>query len=53
MSLIVWTDSINFTSIFVSINHVGVRFLLELNVDYPFSSKDFFFKVANYPFLVD
>jgi len=39
MFLIVWIDSIKSTFIFVSISHLGVRFLWELNVDYPFFSR--------------
>jgi hypothetical protein len=35
--------------IFVSINHLGVKFLLELNVDYPFFSMDFFSKNHKLP----
>jgi len=57
--LIVWIDSTRSMSIFTSINHLRVRFLLELNVDYLFFSKEKFSrncrlltKVVDYPPLV-
>jgi len=53
MFLIIWTNSIRFTSIFVSINHLGVRFVLKLNVDYLFFSKEKFSKNYRLPISVD
>ncbi len=49
MLLVVWTNSIKFTFIFSFINHSGVRFLLELNVNYPFSSKEKFSRSCRLP----
>jgi len=41
------------TSIFVFISHLGVKFLLELNVDYLYFSKKKIQKVMDYPLLID
>ncbi len=49
MSLIVWTNFNKSTSIFASINHLWVIFLLELSVDYPFSSKEKFSRSHGLP----
>jgi hypothetical protein len=48
VSLTIWTNSIKFMFILASINHLVVRFILELSVDYPFS-KEFFSKSHGLP----